>query len=553
MAKTIQPLIRIENVDVALDGRLVLSGLSWALRPGQHWAILGGNGAGKSTFLRLIRGELWPAPGRGGRRIYSFNGQPQTSAVGIKELVALVSPELQNRYLQQEWTLTALQVIRSGFHATDFVSQPLTGAQEDAALASIKLIGVQDLLSRNVQTLSTGELRKVLVARALVSNPRVLVCDEICDGLDAAARTSLLAALERLALCGTQLLYTTHREEELLPVLTHRLRLDQGRISHCEAIPRPRIADRPRWSSAAPPDAADLDRNLATGLSQCSRLVRLAADEDTRPSRRRFSDRDQVVPGPGLFTVQTSPAPVEATPRGQLRIDIRSANVYHDHRQALFDITLQVREGEHWAVFGPNGSGKTTLLKLILGDIHAALGGSVRRFAFTPRDTIWEVKRRLGWVSPDLQSHYHESLTGAEVIASGFKSSIGLMQKVTRAQWRCVSEIVDALGLSGVAGRSMRQLSYGELRKILIARSLVHRPELLICDEPFDGLDTAARGEVTRMLEQVARRGAGLIMVTHHPRDLPRCTTHVAALQAGRLVFRGTVAEFATRSLDAVS
>src|SRR6185436_16837481 len=100
------PLIELVNVGVALGGRPVLHGLHWALRPGEHWAVLGGNGSGKSTFLKLIRGEVWPSPGSNARRTYAFDGAPQTSAVGIRQLVALVSPELQQRYLRQEWNLT---------------------------------------------------------------------------------------------------------------------------------------------------------------------------------------------------------------------------------------------------------------------------------------------------------------------------------------------------------------------------------------------------------------------------------------------------------------
>src|SRR5881396_153535 len=107
------PLVSLENVDVVLDGQTILRGISWRLMPGEHWAILGGNGSGKSTFLRLVRGELWPAPGRG-KRTYAVNGKEQSTAVGVKAAMALVSPELQQRYLREEWRLTGRQVIESG-------------------------------------------------------------------------------------------------------------------------------------------------------------------------------------------------------------------------------------------------------------------------------------------------------------------------------------------------------------------------------------------------------------------------------------------------------
>src|SRR6185295_15515082 len=135
------------------------------------------------------------------------------------------------RYLQQEWRLTGRQVIESGVGGGDYVYQRLTGLQAKAVERVAKLMGAEHLLGRNVQELSTGELRRVLIARALAGGPRVLVCDEVCDGLDAAARTHLLRTLDRIARRGTQLLYTTHRAEEFIPAITHLLRLENGRIA----------------------------------------------------------------------------------------------------------------------------------------------------------------------------------------------------------------------------------------------------------------------------------------------------------------------------------
>jgi molybdate transport system ATP-binding protein len=496
-----QPLIQLDNVSVALNGNTILHGITWRLLPGEHWAIMGANGSGKSTLLKLIRGELWPAPERGGRRVYAFDGDGQTTAVGIKEKIALVSPELQGRYLQQEWRLSALQVIHSGFLGGDYVYQKLTSSQKDFAQTIISLIGITALLSRNVQELSTGELRKVLIARALTGAPRVLVCDELCDGLDAVSRNDLLEILGSVALSGTQLLYTTHRPEELVPAITHRLVLDQGRIVN---------------HGAAPPESKF----------------------DIRNSQFQSPPATAVALRPERFEAKES---VEASRRSLIHIEDASVFLGINRAPVLQEINLQIRAGENWAILGPNGAGKTTLLKLIIGDVHPALGGRVRRFEFTARNTLWEVKRRIGYISPELQSNYRESLTGSEVIASGFFSSIGLMQPVGREQQRRVCAIIESLRLEDLARRNLLQMSYGEVRKILLARALVHDPALLICDEPFDGLDAASRAEMVRSLANVARKGTGLILVTHHAGDLPIVTTHVAELKRGRLIFQGTV------------
>src|SRR5258706_16404531 len=122
-------LIELHHVAVALDGITVLRDISWQLRPGEQWAILGGNGSGKSTFLKLVRGELWPRPGKG-QRIYRLGGVTQTTSVGVRERISSVSPELQERYLQQEWRLTAQEVVYSGFQNGDYVYRCPTEQQK---------------------------------------------------------------------------------------------------------------------------------------------------------------------------------------------------------------------------------------------------------------------------------------------------------------------------------------------------------------------------------------------------------------------------------------
>ena len=178
-----RPLIQLQDVEVAIDGRTILRGITWQLRPGEHWAVLGANGSGNSTLLKLLHGELWPAVGRG-KRVYAWDRVPQITAVGIKERIALVSPELQQRYLQQEWRLSGRQVVQSGFSGGDYAYQRLTRAQERRVDALLDSLAANHLTNRNIQEVSTGELRRLLIARALAPAPRILICDEICDGLD---------------------------------------------------------------------------------------------------------------------------------------------------------------------------------------------------------------------------------------------------------------------------------------------------------------------------------------------------------------------------------
>ena len=473
-----EPLIELRAVDVALDGATVLRGVSWALRRGEHWMIRGANGSGKSTFLRLLRGEVWPAPKRG-ERTYRLDGAAQMTAIEVRRLIAFVSPETQERYLQQEWRMTGRDVIHTGFAQTDLLYVKLTRAQKAHAESLAQQFGITTLLARDMQTLSTGELRKILIARAVTGTPKLLLLDEVCDGLDAKFRGELLRMIEVIAQRGTQIIYATHRSDEALSVITHVAEFKRGRMVPAKPVAKPQ---------------------------------RAASVPLAKPLRPRQRDAGGTV------------------------IRLENAAVFLDRAKVLHNIHWQLRRGEHWAVLGGNGAGKTTFLKLIASDLYPLFGARVSRFEFTADNTIWDLRRRIGCVSPLLQTHYRERLSAEQVVASGFFSSVGLMDKPTPAQLRKVRALFREFGLEYLRAKNMLALSFGELRKVLTLRALVHEPELLIFDEPFDGLDAASKADFATALERVAERGAQLLIVTHHLDDLPRCITHGLFLERGRIV-----------------
>jgi len=483
-----RPLIELQNVDVALNGSTVLRDLNWQLRAGVNWAVLGSNGSGKSTFLKLVRGDLWPVPGVG-RRIYRFQADETLTAISARQCVSLVSPELQDRYLQQEWRLSALKVVHSGFKNGDYVYESVTPLQRRVASEIIDQLGIGSLIARNIQQLSTGELRKVLIARALVAGPAVLALDEVCDGLDAPSRADFLQMLERIARSGTQILFATHRLEELCPSISHVLTLDHGRIS-----------------------AAGKKSDIPSSITSSNGLIH------------------KPVNGKRLL----SPAG-----RSRTLLRIEKADVYFNRKKVLHAIDWEIRSDQHWAILGANGAGKTTLLKLAFGDLQAAWGANIKRFEFTARNTVWESKNRIGYVAPELQANYRRPISGTEIVGSGFHSSIGLHEPLLPSQRRKVTRLLRAFGLESLAGKKATEMSYGELRKMILLRALVNQPEILICDEPFDGLDTPARAEFASILERVASAGTRLVIVTHHLRDIPDCITHGLFLKSGHIVLQG--------------
>ena len=491
-------LIELSNVDVALNGTMVLHSINWQLHAGEHWAIIGGNGSGKSTFLRLIRGDLWPAPGKG-ERIYRLGSIERNTALAARKRISLVAPELQDRYLQQEWRLTGLQVLYSGFSNGDYPYTRPTPEQKRFAQEVIDLLRIDHLLHRNVQQLSTGELRKLLIARALVARPAIVALDEVSDGLDAPSRKELLEILCQLPRTGTQLMSATHRQEEIVPCITHILQLEDGHV---------------------------VDNRRTGGV-----LI-----------RRNVSHASERAMGNRSALVSRSKRKRRSSTKTTL-LRLQQANVFLERKLVLRNIDWEIRAGQHWAVLGANGAGKSTLLKLAFGDLQPAWGGKISRFNFSAGSALWKVKKKIGYISPELQARYHRPVTGSDVVGSGFYSSVGVHQNLSKRQKKRVGELIDAFAAMGLAGKTADQMSYGELAKILLLRALVHGPELLICDEPFSGLDAAARQEFSAAMETAARAGTSLLVATHYVGDLPERMTHGLLLRNGQVVIQGSLEE----------
>jgi molybdate transport system ATP-binding protein len=213
----------------------------------------------------------------------------------------------------------------------------------------------------------------------------------------------------------------------------------------------------------------------------------------------------------------------------------------------LHDVTWTVREGESWAVVGRNGAGKSTLLRLVVGDEQAMPGGRVSRLELGERADVWEVKARVGIVSPELQARHRADLRAEDVVAAGFTASIGLSAEPSAAERDAALRCMERVGVGHLAGRRIHAVSYGELRKLLLARALVRDPELLVLDEPCDGLDPESRAAFLDTVDGLCRFGTQVLLVTHHEEDLVPAIRHVLELAAGRVVYRGPRAEWRRR------
>ncbi|HTL68211.1 MAG TPA: ATP-binding cassette domain-containing protein [Lacunisphaera sp.] len=239
-----------------------------------------------------------------------------------------------------------------------------------------------------------------------------------------------------------------------------------------------------------------------------------------------------------------------------LLFDFRDLDVYRGDRRILQAFNLQVRRGEHVALFGPNGCGKSTLIKTLTRELYPVDRPGLR-FQVLGRDDwdVYELRRLLGIVTLDLLHQLsHEvvlrTVTGRELVLSGHFGSVGLWphQRVTPAQERRAREVLGFLDIAHLADRPISEMSAGEQRRAVIGRALVHDPAALILDEPTNSLDPGAVREFRLLLRKLIRAGKTLVLVTHHVSDLVPEIERVILLRSGRVVADGPPARIVTSS-----
>jgi molybdate transport system ATP-binding protein len=473
--------VSLRDAGVRRGDKWVLRGITWRLRPGERWALLGENGAGKTQLLKLLSGDIWPTPTRAAAAARSYRaGRLAVDLVDAKQRMAYLGGERQDKYARYGWNLRVRDVIATGLHRTDLLLSPVTRTQARQVTAMLHACGIHRLAAREFLTLSYGEKRLALLARALVQQPDWLLLDELYNGLDAEYRRRIDAVLQAARTQGQAWIATAHRAMDVPPGTRSLLELSAGRIRHMKRL-----------------SAADF-----------ARLRARAAESPVRVSRHRRRYRH------GRPKTTAADAP--------MLLQLTNVDLYVGYKAVLRGVNWQLRQGEHWSIFGANGAGKSSFLKLLYGDLSPALGGRIERVGYPAGTPIFTWKRRVGYVSPELQSQYATSVDVTELVASGRHSSIGLAAPMTAADLKSARAWLAFFKLRSVAGRRPRELSYGQLRRALIARAMAADPQILLLDEPLTGLDPIQRAAMKRLLERLMQHRVTIVAAVHHAEDLPR-------------------------------
>ena len=406
------------------------------------------------------------------------------------------------------------------------------------------------LLDRAFRKLSTGETRKLLLVRALSSRPDLLVLDEPFDGLDAASHERLASHLVELA-DRTRVVLVLNRLDEAPGFVTHVAWVEGG-ASTPNASGEGRLRATLRHDDPAAREELRRLLHLKTGDLELPPPEKGGpAARSVSPTVRPISSGSAIESSGATGRDATDGADATGPESAKLDTDVEplvrltGATIRYGDAVVFEDIDWTIRRGEHWQLVGPNGSGKTGLLSLITGDHPQCYVNDIVAFGYRrgSGESVWDIKRHIGYVSTALQWEYTVGTGLRNVIVSGFHDSIGLYTKASEEQRRIADAWLALLGMGGRADESFNRLSHGDRRLVLIARAMVKHPPLLILDEPCLGLDDVNRQLVLALIERVCAGRHDDRVVRQPPRRRPdrgdRATAR-ARCSGRRLSLNGT-------------
>ena len=448
-------LVKLKNYHALFSEHYHLHINSLTIKPLQHTVIVGANGSGKSALAATVAGQ--------GELV---SGQRDISAefawVSVEQQQALIEAE------KQKDCADILDIIPVPTTVQEVLFDGVDACNVDQILLQRvrHIFSLDKLLNKPFRALSTGETRKLLLAKALIKQPELLILDEPWDGLDVQACGELKALLIELSSSVTMLL-VINRLSEVPDFCQQVLLMDDGKI---------------HWQGL-------VDNNLDEQLTHIQQLQHIQQPTLLLPEQ----DTDSFAPRPLDETVPL--------------VKLTNAKVNYGDNIVFSELNWTINPQQHWQVTGPNGSGKTCLLNLITGDHPQSYVNDIFVFGYQrgSGESIWKIKQYIGYLSNAFHLDYKVNCSLLHIVLSGFYNSIGLYQQPSNNQKQLALAWLQLMGLEHAKDSPFFELSFGDQRMALIARAMVKHPTLLILDEPCNGLDDINRLKVLALIELLAR------------------------------------------------
>lgn len=475
------PIVQISNFNLKYGSKTVLADLEWTISEGENWLLTGASGSGKTVLLKAIAGLEKSTD----EIVVSFNPQADVKPVCqyIAQWYQFKNIEgVANFYYQQRYN--AQQVKDTLTVNAELVHY---GKENNLNLSKIEPIlnalGFASLRNAQLIELSSGEHKKLQLVKALWLKPQLLLLDQPYTGLDVQSRQNLNNLLDELTNDGVQIVLVSN-ETEIPACINRYAEVEDGQlVEHFTFCTRSNIVieekEIPAFLHEAPPSSSNT-------------LIKM--------------------------------------------VDV---NINYGEKQVLKNVSWEIKAGEKWLLQGHNGSGKSTLLSLINGDHPQAYANEIYLFGNKrgSGESIWDIKQHIGLISPELHWYFDFNATVWQSIASGFFDSIGLYKEIGWHKRTQVDELIEYFGLTANKNDLLSQLSLGKQRLVLLARTVIKNPELLVLDEPCQGLDAHQTLQFNTLIDGLCTTNRTLIYVSHSDDQLPKNLTHQLLLSKGEVIY----------------
>jgi len=472
--------IQIQHVSVVLNNQKILDDINLDIHEKEHLAIVGDSGSGKTTLAKTIcklifhRGEI----------IFNNSDTQDINIVFVDQQHQFKNKQNTHLFYHQqrynsfdtEETLTVAEVLDN---KTDHEKNPW-----------ISFFGIEQLLNKPMIQLSNGENKRLQLTKALLENPDIIVLDNPFVGLDTMGRKQLQNALNQLAQLGKKIILICSPKD--IPEC----------IKHC-------------------------------ALLQKGKLM-LSGPKDL------LLDNIKKIQQSSAFSIQVSINEVYQSSHADFKkaVELKNVCIQYHQKSILDDINWTIHKGEKWCVSGPNGSGKSTLLSLITADNPQAFANQI--WLFDKRkgtgESIWDIKKKIGHVSPELHLFFEKGISVRDAVASGLYDTIGLFRQTSKNEESIIENWMTITGVHDFKSKQLFQLSLGEQRLVMLTRALVKSPPLLILDEPCQGLDETQAELFKAIIESICSiKSVTLIYVSHYQEDIPKSINNFLYLENGRI------------------